>query len=183
MRSMCGCRKSGCHPQKHGPAHGLGGRGTREAPHSRRTPGRGGSSARARHSHVKPAGDALRNGPQGRSCMLAGSATPRRKHHAIRPVDHAAPGSSPCPGVCSARPGTRGDSTSLLGFRGVRPPRKHAEKKRLARSVDRTASVTANPSDATASRPGAAGASPQPVLSLGARPRIHTAKGSAGLRR
>jgi hypothetical protein len=64
------------------------------------------------------------------------------------------------PGACSARPGARGNSTCSPGFRGARPPIGDAGKKRLARRVDRTAPVTANPSDATASRPGAAGAPP-----------------------
>ena len=173
-----GHRKRRRQPQKHAPQHRFGDRDTREPPHSRRTPGRSGSSARARHSPRKPAGDALRDGPSGTFQPPSQCATPRRKQHAIRAVDRAAPGLHPW-ARCSLSPAGHPRELDVhAGFPWGPATKKHAEKKRLLRRVDRTVSVTANPSGATASRPGAAGAPPQPALSLGGRPRIHTAKGS-----
>jgi hypothetical protein len=161
VRSPRACRERRRRTQRHGPQHRFGGRETGEPPHRRRTPGRGGSSAQARHSPSKPAGDALRDGPKGRSSLLTRCATPRRKHHAIGPVDRVAPGlSSLAPAFAQSGRAPAGTRHPLPGFRGARPPMGHAGTKRLARRVDRTAPVRANLAGATVGRPGAAGAPP-----------------------
>ena len=116
-------------PQRYGPRHRSSDRVTRGTPHIRRTPGRGGSSAQARHPPSKLAGDALRDGPSGTFEPRSLCATPRRKQHAIRPVDCETPGLSSLPRRFSqsgrAPAGTR---HPLPGFRGARPPTERREE-------------------------------------------------------